>query len=310
MNKHITILFLLSLAFAVLSAPVVTTHTAAKRGKCSGRKRSPSVSSVSSGSHAPGVHKLSSGSRAPGLHKLSSGSRAPGLHKRSPEPDDSSIEHLYRRAPQIQLCGMNFRGSAASNCGQSMGFINGVWKAHGTFATGGLECDHILELQLIKTALANAGFCTAWQTIETKWAAKDPSAGAKARMKVMFDAGLKLTSNPPSKMMWVDETFNGEKGAFFTAKVKATPTTTAAPANIKAYYNANVKAEAASIAVLVDKEASELLGRVVAAATEGYECDPENPGPHDGYVTELENIQLKFPSKPVYKLWEKVAAYL
>ncbi|KAF8801728.1 hypothetical protein BYT27DRAFT_7341737 [Phlegmacium glaucopus] len=292
MNKHITILFLLSLAFTVLSAPVVTTHTAAKRGKCSGRKRSPSVSSVSSRSRAPALHKHA-------------------LHKRSPEPDDSSLEHLYRRAPDIQLCGMNFRGSAASNCAGSMGFIDGVWKAHGTFETGGLQCDHILELQLIKTALVNAGFCTAWETIETKWAAKDPSAGAKAKMKAMFDAGLKLTSNPPSDMMWVDEKFNGQKRAFFTAKIKATPTTTAAPANIKEYFDANdMKAKAASIAALVDREASALLERVVAAATDGYECDPENPGPHDDYVTELEHIEIGFPSKPVSSLWQKVAVYL
>jgi len=286
MNKNITILFLLSLAFTVLSVPVVTTKTAAKQGKCSGRKRSPSVSSVSSGSNH----------------------HAPALHKRSPEPDDSSLEHLYRRASGIQLCGMNFRGSAASNCVGSQGFINDVWKDHGKFQTGGLQCDHILELQLIKTALEKAGFCTDWNTIETKWAAKDPKA--KDKMKVMFDAGLKSASNPPSDMIWVDETFNGQKRAFFAAKIKATPTTTAAPANIKAYFNANVKAKAASIATRVDKAASELLEKVVEAATEGYDCDPENPGPHDDYVTELENILHRFPSKPVFDLWGKVAVYL
>lgn len=288
MNKHITILFLLSLAFTVLSVPVATTKPAAKQGKCSGRKRSPSVSSVSSGSHHP--------------------SHAPALQKRSPEPDDSSLEHLYRRAGTgIQLCGMNFRGKAASNCAESQGFINGVWKDHGKFETKGLECDHILELQLIKAALEKAGFCNGWETIQTKWAEKDPSGKEQnlRRMKDMFDAGLKRISNPPSDMMWVDGDFNGKKRAFFAAKIRATPTTTAAPANIKAYFNANVKAKAASVAEQVDKAASRLLEQVVEAATEGYSCDPENP--HD-YVIALRGIA--FPSNPVSDLWEKVEVYL
>jgi len=294
MNKHITILFLLSLTFTVLSVPVATTKPAAKQGKCSGLKRSPSVSSVSSGSHHP--------------------SHAPALHKRLPEPDDSSLEHLYRRAGRgIQLCDMNFRGNSASNCDKSRGFINGVWKDHGAFQIPGLQCDHILELQLIKTALEDAGFCNHWKTIQTKWAEKDPKGKEEnlKKMKDMFDAGLKRISNPTSDMMWVDGKFNGEKRAFFTAKIRATPTTTAAPGNIKAYFNADVKAKAASVAERVDTAASQLLEQVVKAATDGYLCHPENPGPHDDYVSELENIEPKFrSSKPVSKLWAKVAAYL
>lgn len=287
MNKHITILFLLSLAFTVLSVPVATTKPAAKQGKCSGRKRSPSVSSVSSGSHHP--------------------SHAPALHKQLPEPDDSSFEHLYRRAGSIQLCGMNFRGRAGSNCYNSQGFINGVWKDHGTFSTASRECDHILELQLIKAALEKAGFCNGWETIQTKWAEQDPSGKEKnlRRMKDMFDAGLKRISNPPSDMMWVEGDFNRKKQVFIAAKIKANPAKTAAPANIKAYFNADVKLKAASVAKQVDMAASQLLERVVEAATEGYSCDPENP--HD-YVTALQGIA--FPSNPVSDLWEKVEVYL
>lgn len=293
MNKHIAILFLLSLAFTVLSAPVVTTHTAAKQENCSGRKRSPSVSSRS---------------------------LAPALHDRSPEPDDSSFEHIYRRAPGgIKLCDMNFRGKATSNCRGSKGFINGDWKDHGKFQTSDLECDHILELQLIKTALEEGGFCTAWNTIETKWAAKNPSAGARARMKNLFDARLKLASNPPSDMMWVDKKFNGEKGTFFKAILDATPitVTTAAQANIKAYYNADVKAKAATVAAQVDRAAKELIEAVVEEATvnSGYNYDPwaETPGPHhdspdhSSYVKELEDIAIKFPSNKVSEKWKAVA---
>lgn len=53
-----------------------------------------------------------------------------------------------------------------------------------------------------------------------------------------------------------------------------------------------MKGKAASVAALVDSQASELLGQVVAAATDGYECDPEKPGPHFDYVTELEHIEI------------------
>ena len=68
--------------------------------------------------------------------------------------------------------------------------------------------DHLVELQMITTALENAGFCKAWTRIEALW---DPlGTKVQSTMKGYFDATVRKEANNKEGLFNVEESFNRE----------------------------------------------------------------------------------------------------
>ncbi|KAK2461390.1 hypothetical protein APHAL10511_006614 [Amanita phalloides] len=193
MQKHLILSVLLAFALVAMCAPAVTLA----RRSCA--RRSSKLSKTPSGGT----------------------SRAPSKPPSKPVTRTQS-HRIGRRAPRdISLCGISIRGHSASACQGNPGYVEVVdkgrkvlqWRNWRDFSPAGNECDHLVELQLIKAALESIGFCRAWNGMIQLAASEGHVTISAAEQTALFSV-LKDAANDNRGMHYLFKDVNGEKEHF------------------------------------------------------------------------------------------------
>ncbi|KAK2462188.1 hypothetical protein APHAL10511_005776 [Amanita phalloides] len=172
---------------------------------------------------APAVNlvRRSCAKRSPTL-KSSTGSTSRAPSKPVARTTKTQSHRIGRRAPgDTSLCGISLRGHSASACQDNPGFVDVMdknrkvtqWKNWGEFSPAGNECDHLVELQLVKAALESIGFCQAWAGM-IHLAESEGHVTISAADQTALFATLKNAANDNRGMHYLVKDVNGEKNTF------------------------------------------------------------------------------------------------
>ncbi|KAK2461391.1 hypothetical protein APHAL10511_006615 [Amanita phalloides] len=148
-----------------------------------------------------------------------------------------------------------------------------MWKDWNQFSPAGNECDHLVELQLIKAALESIGFCQAWTGMLHLAASEGHVTISAAELTAIF-AILKTAANDNRGMHYLAKSVNGEKEHFVAQIIqKRGPVHMHLPVNSHVVsYVQTLKSVGDTIAANVDHAAVATLKALYTKATSEHKA--------------------------------------